>query len=82
MFIHPRLKKLVDSFVFTGTPFEAYLNATLKPQMISFIRKVRDKEKKENTKGTNMNGTIMWTFLESTKAKHKAIIRIPITDNI
>lgn len=48
VFIHPRLKKLVDSFVFTGTPFEAYLNATLKPQMISFIRKVRDKEIKED----------------------------------
>ena len=48
VYIHPRLKKLADSFVFSGTPFEAYLNVTLKHQMNSFIRKVRDKEIKED----------------------------------
>ena len=48
VFIHPRLKKLADSFEFTGSPFEAYLNTTLKHQMTSFIKKVRDKEIKED----------------------------------
>lgn len=47
VFVHPRLKKIADSFVFSGTPFEAYLNVSLKHQMNSFISKIREKEVKE-----------------------------------
>ena len=48
VFIHPRLKKLADSFVFSGMPFEAYLNVTLKHQMSSFTYKMKEKELKES----------------------------------
>ena len=48
VFVHPRLKKMADSFVFSGTPFEAYLNVTLKHQMNSFLRKMKEKELKES----------------------------------
>jgi len=48
VFIHPRLKKMADSFVFTGYPFEAYLNVTLKHQMNSFLKKMQEKELKES----------------------------------
>ena len=48
VFIHPRLKKMADSFVYSGTPFEAYLNVTLKHQMNSFLKRQREKERKES----------------------------------
>ena len=48
VFVHPRLKKMADSFVFSGYPFEAYLNVTLKHQMNSFLRKLQEKELKES----------------------------------
>ena len=47
VFVHPRLKKLADSFVFAGAPFEAYLNVSLKHQMNSFLAKMREEEIKE-----------------------------------
>ena len=47
VFVHHRLRKMADSFVYSGLPFEAYLNTSLKHQMISFIKKKREKELKE-----------------------------------
>jgi len=47
VFVHHRLKKMADSFVFSGLPFEAYLNVSLKHQMNSFLKKRREKELKE-----------------------------------
>ena len=47
VFVHHRLKKMADSFVFSGLPFEAYLNVSLKHQMNSFLKKMREKEIKE-----------------------------------
>lgn len=48
VFIHPRLRNMADSFVFSGSPFEAYLNATLKHQMNTFLKRQKDKELKES----------------------------------
>ncbi|MBO7516279.1 MAG: hypothetical protein J6T61_00875, partial [Spirochaetia bacterium] len=48
VFVHPRLKKMADSFVFSGAPFESYLNVTLRHQMNSFLRKLKEKELKES----------------------------------
>ena len=47
VFVHPRLRKMADSFAFYGAPFEAYLNNTLKHQINSFLCKTREKEVKE-----------------------------------
>ena len=47
-FFYPRIKKMADSFVFCGCPFEAYLNVTLRHQMKTFLRKRQEKELKEN----------------------------------
>ena len=48
VFVHPRLRKMADSFVFFGSPFEAYLTKTLKHQMNSFLKKMQEKELKES----------------------------------
>ena len=47
VFIHPRLKKIADTFVFSDLPFESYLNASLKHQLNSFIKKQQEKRIKE-----------------------------------
>ena len=47
VYVHPRLKRFVDSFVYTDLPFEAYLNVSLKHQMNSFINEIKQKEAKE-----------------------------------
>ena len=46
-FFYPRIKRMADSFVYSGCPFEAYLNVTMKHQMNTFMRKRQEKELKE-----------------------------------
>ena len=47
-FFYPRIKRMADSFVFSGCPFEAYLNVTLRHQMKTFVKRQKEKELKEN----------------------------------
>ncbi len=46
-FFYPRIKRMADSFVFSGCPFEAYMNVALRHQMKTFMRKRQEKELKE-----------------------------------
>lgn len=48
IFVHPRLKKMADNFIFSGSPFESYLSIALKNQMNSFLDKKREREIKED----------------------------------
>ena len=46
-YFYPRIKRMADSFVYSGYPFETYLNVTLRHQMKTFMRKREQKELKE-----------------------------------
>lgn len=46
-FFYPRIRRMADSFVFSGCQFEAYLNVAMRHQIKSFLRKRQEKELKE-----------------------------------
>lgn len=46
-FVYPRIKKMADTFVFNGYPFEAYANISLRHLMNSFVHRKKMEELKE-----------------------------------